>query len=72
VYIVAHPDGIDMINPTADNLLWKNVLSFNPVVRAPEFITGVLAGCLFVQGRVSPRVAGRLVPPGWQCWPSWW
>ncbi len=63
-YIVVHPDGAGMINSTANDLTWKNVLSFNPALRAPEFITGMLAGYLFIGGTVSPRLGGTLVAAG--------
>jgi peptidoglycan/LPS O-acetylase OafA/YrhL len=48
IYIVVHPDGIDKINSTETTLLWKNVLSFNPLLRLPEFLVGVFAGRLFL------------------------
>ena len=64
LYILVHPDGADMINSGANDLFWKNVLSFNPALRLPEFITGVLAGYLFIKGKVSRRWAGWLVLAG--------
>jgi len=64
LYVVLHPDGIDTINSGANDLLWKNVISFNPALRAPEFITGVLAAHLFIRGKVEPRLANRLVLAG--------
>jgi len=53
LYIGLHPDGIDKVNSGETTLLWKNILSFNPVVRLPEFLTGMLAGELFLRARVS-------------------
>ncbi|WP_035357046.1 acyltransferase family protein [Edaphobacter aggregans] len=50
-YILVHPDGVDKINSTEVTLFWKNVLSFNPLVRLPEFIVGLLAGRLFLSSR---------------------
>ncbi len=47
LYVLAHPDGADKINSQETTLLWRNVLSFNPLVRLPEFVTGMLAGQLF-------------------------
>jgi len=64
LYLVVHPDGADMINSGANDLLWKNILSYNPALRAPEFITGVFAGYLFIEGKVNPRMAGGLVTAG--------
>jgi hypothetical protein len=49
LYILLHPDGIDKINSGETTLLWKNILSFNPVVRLPEFLVGVFAGRLSTQ-----------------------
>jgi peptidoglycan/LPS O-acetylase OafA/YrhL len=47
-YIHFHPDGLDKINSGETNLFWKNVLSFNPIVRLPEFLVGMFAGKLFL------------------------
>jgi peptidoglycan/LPS O-acetylase OafA/YrhL len=49
-YVHFHPDGLDKINSAETNLFWKNVLSFNPLVRLPEFAVGVFAGRLFLAG----------------------
>jgi peptidoglycan/LPS O-acetylase OafA/YrhL len=50
-YMLVHPDGATKINSTEVTLFWKNVLSFNPLVRLPEFIVGVLTGRLFLNSR---------------------
>src|SRR6202008_4495325 len=47
-YVFLHPDGAANVNSGATNLFWKNVLSFNPLVRLPEFLIGMLAGKLFL------------------------
>jgi peptidoglycan/LPS O-acetylase OafA/YrhL len=47
-YIVLHPDGAANINSTDTTLFWKNVLSFNPLVRLPEFVVGMLTCRLFL------------------------
>ncbi len=47
-YIIFHPDGADKINSPEVTLLWKNLRSFNPIVRLPEFLVGILAGRLFL------------------------
>ena len=49
-YVHFHPDGLDKINSGETTLFWKNVLSFNPLVRLPEFAVGVFAGRLFLAG----------------------
>src|SRR5215471_20792503 len=56
-YVHFHPDGIDKINSGETNLFWKNVLSFNPVVRLPEFLVGMFAGKLFL-ARSSEKQPG--------------
>jgi peptidoglycan/LPS O-acetylase OafA/YrhL len=59
-YLHFHPDGIDKINSGETNLFWKNVLSFNPVVRLPEFLMGMFAGKLFL-ARSSDKKSGALL-----------
>ena len=61
LYIVAHPDGIDKINSTETTLLWKNVLSFNPLLRLPEFLVGLFAGRLFLSVKNQPALGTPLV-----------
>jgi peptidoglycan/LPS O-acetylase OafA/YrhL len=68
LYILVHPDGADKVSSTETTLLWKNILSFNPVARLPEFLTGMLAGLLFLRvrdtGSVSVAAALPLVLGG--------
>jgi peptidoglycan/LPS O-acetylase OafA/YrhL len=59
-YIHFHPDGIDKINSGETNLFWKNVLSFNPLVRLPEFLVGMFAGRLFL-ARSSEKQPGTIL-----------
>src|SRR5262249_9059881 len=54
-YVLVHPDGLDKINSGETNLFWKNVLSFNPLVRLPEFIVGMLTCRLFLARRNSTK-----------------
>jgi len=54
-YILVHPDGAAKINSPEVTLLWKNVLSFNPILRLPEFIVGMLTGLLFLRGKSNHR-----------------
>ena len=55
LYFLLHPDGISKINSAETTLLWKNVLSFNPLARLPEFMAGVYTGLLFLARRNNPR-----------------
>jgi peptidoglycan/LPS O-acetylase OafA/YrhL len=64
LYIGLHPDGVDKVSSGETTLLWKNILSFNPVVRLPEFLTGMLAGQLFLRTRVPGSMALPLVLGG--------
>ena len=67
LYLVLHPDGISKINSGETTLLWKNVLSFNPLARLPEFMVGVFAGRLFLarsnNGSDNPRNNQTLATP---------
>lgn len=63
-YIVVHPDGIDKINSGETTLLWKNILSFSPLVRLPEFLVGVFAGCLYLSAKNNRKLATPLVVSG--------
>lgn len=56
-YIVVHPDGAAGINSTETTLFWKNILSFNPLVRLPEFVVGMLTCRLFLSKGGSLRLA---------------
>lgn len=60
-YIVFHPDGADRINSSEITLFWKNVLSFNPIVRFPEFMVGMFAGRLFLSGRVKVQLGSIFI-----------
>jgi peptidoglycan/LPS O-acetylase OafA/YrhL len=64
LYIFLHPDGIEKINSGETTLLWKNILSFNPLARLPEFLVGVFAGLLFLSARNNRRLATPLVVLG--------
>jgi len=63
-YIHFHPDGFDKINSGETNLFWKNVLSFNPLVRLPEFLVGMFAGKLFLSRPGSVKFATPLAGAG--------
>jgi peptidoglycan/LPS O-acetylase OafA/YrhL len=64
LYLLVHPDGIDKINSGETTLLWKNILSFNPLLRLPEFLVGMFAGRLFGLARNDRRLATPLVVLG--------
>ena len=63
-YVYLHPDGIDKINSPETNLLWKNVLSFNPLVRLPEFALGMLTCWFFLTAKNNRRLATPFVLSG--------
>jgi peptidoglycan/LPS O-acetylase OafA/YrhL len=63
-YVHFHPDGLDKINSGETTLFWKNVLSFHPLVRLPEFAVGVFAGRLFLLGAGRKSVATPLILGG--------
>ncbi|HJZ64791.1 MAG TPA: acyltransferase [Candidatus Acidoferrum sp.] len=63
-YLYFHPDGLDKINSGETTLFWKNILSFNPIVRLPEFATGVFAGRLFLAGAGKKSLATPLILGG--------
>jgi peptidoglycan/LPS O-acetylase OafA/YrhL len=63
-YIHFHPDGVDKINSGETNLFWKNVLSFNPFVRLPEFLVGMCAGKLFLARSTDKKFSTPLIIAG--------
>lgn len=63
-YILVHPDGAAKVNSSAVTLLWKNVMSFNPLVRLPEFIVGALTGLLFLRRKNNPAFGSICVLAG--------
>jgi peptidoglycan/LPS O-acetylase OafA/YrhL len=63
-YIVVHPDGIEQMNSPQLDLPWRNILFYNPVLRLPEFLTGVFVGRLFLTRGEGNRQALLLVVGG--------
>ena len=63
-YVHFHPDGMDKINSGETTLFWKNILSFNPIVRLPEFAVGACAGRLFLAGAGKKSFATPLILGG--------
>jgi len=47
-YIHVNPDGLAQMNPPRSPGFWLYVLKYNPLVRLPEFIMGIMAGRLFL------------------------
>lgn len=63
-YVVLHPDGLDKVNSPETTLFWKNILSFNPLVRLPEFMIGMLTGRLFLAGVAKKELTPPLILAG--------
>lgn len=63
-YMVIHPDGAAKVNSTETTLFWKNVLSFNPLVRLPEFVVGMFACRLFLARTGSRRLGSICILSG--------
>jgi peptidoglycan/LPS O-acetylase OafA/YrhL len=58
-YLALAPDGL--ASPTiVDEGLWLNLVKLSPLARLPDFIVGVVAGRLFVEGRRVPTALGAL------------
>jgi len=57
-YILFHPDGPANVDSVSTTLFFKNFLSFNPLVRLPEFLIGMMAGRLFL-GEIAGQNASR-------------
>jgi peptidoglycan/LPS O-acetylase OafA/YrhL len=62
-YMVWLPDGV-YPDSSQDLLFWLSALKFNPLVRLPEFMSGVACGCWFLRGNHNPKLAARLVLAG--------
>jgi len=63
-YVFLHPDGIDKVNSPETTLFWKNVLSFNPLMRLPEFVIGMFAGRLLLADFAKKKFATPLILAG--------
>ncbi len=59
-YVVIHPDGLAKVNSGETTLFWRNVLSFNPLIRLPEFAAGMLTARLFLASKADRRFASAL------------
>src|SRR5215469_5949735 len=62
-YVLVHPDGLANVNSTSTTLFWKNVIRFNPLVRLPEFLVGMLAGRLFLRATAGQNRSKELATP---------
>lgn len=67
LYLALRPDGPGTLDVTSGGL-WLTVLKFNPLLRLPEFLLGVLLGTAFVRERAAalsqPRSGGRMTAAG--------
>ncbi|GMU00284.1 acyltransferase [Corallococcus caeni] len=62
LYLVLRPDGPGTLD-AAFGGMWLAVVKFNPLVRLPEFLMGVLLGLVFVRERAAatPRRSGAVM-----------
>ncbi|QAT82585.1 acyltransferase family protein [Corallococcus coralloides] len=58
LYLVLRPDGPGTLD-AASGGMWLTVVKFNPLMRLPEFLLGVLLGLVFVRERAAATVASR-------------
>ncbi|HEX4542796.1 MAG TPA: acyltransferase [Candidatus Acidoferrum sp.] len=63
-YTILNPDGLPQTNLDTYNAFWLGVVKFNPLVRLPEFVTGMACGLLFLRARPNPKLALPLVSAG--------
>jgi len=63
-YIIFMPDGVQIVNAESNDLIWLNVLRFNPLARLPEFIMGACCGFLFLRTSIARKWATSLVVMG--------
>ncbi|RKH12141.1 acyltransferase [Corallococcus sp. CA053C] len=67
LYLALRPDGPGTLNVMSGGN-WLTVLKFNPLVRLPEFLLGVLLGLVFVRERAAatsrPRSGGGMAVAG--------
>ena len=54
LYMALRPDGLALVAPRSVGT-WISVLKYNPLVRLPEFVLGVLVGRLFLLDARMPR-----------------
>ncbi|RKH68004.1 acyltransferase family protein [Corallococcus llansteffanensis] len=67
LYVALRPDGPGPLDVTSGGL-WLAALKFNPLLRLPEFLMGVLLGLVFVRERAAaasrPRSGGVMAVAG--------
>jgi peptidoglycan/LPS O-acetylase OafA/YrhL len=63
-YIIFMPDGVEYVSDESNDLMWLNVLRFNPLARLPEFIMGACCGFLFLRTSIPRSWATPLVAMG--------
>ena len=63
-YIIFLPDGVARVSAESNDLIWLNVLRFNPLARLPEFVMGACCGFLFLRTSVPRKWATPLLAAG--------
>jgi peptidoglycan/LPS O-acetylase OafA/YrhL len=63
-YVLLKPDGVAHVDDQSLNLMWLNVVKFNPLARLAEFLVGVCLGFLFLRNSVNRKWATPLVLGG--------
>jgi peptidoglycan/LPS O-acetylase OafA/YrhL len=60
LYIARDPDGVRIATAATDRF-WIKLLKFNPLVRLPEFVLGIITGLMFLRApQLTARTAGRI------------
>lgn len=55
-YGLLSPDGIAHTSSANENLVWLNVVRFNPLVCLPQFMVGMAAGLLFLRSKAAAQI----------------
>ena len=63
-FVVLHPDGAENLSTPGFTFFWRNVLFYNPLVRLPEFVIGMLTGHLFMMCRSDEKISLPLIIGG--------
>lgn len=64
MYTVLNPDRLSRIDSDAYNAPWLSVVKFDPLVRLPEFLIGMVCGLYFLRRRSNSKVALPLLCGG--------
>ena len=60
VYIVANPDGMGS-GSAATDAFWMNLLKFNPLIRFPEFVIGMVVGRIYLATGKAIEAKGGII-----------